>query len=168
MQILFRAIRARGKHPAWVEIAKEIERTLDTRVKPRMLEYPRKVVASWEHKPDFKARKRVTRTGISLYVYPTGENAKYWQWTSRGTKPHIIEPKRAAALRFPSLYQPKTTPRGPGYKGSGKSSGPIVFALKVHHPGTKARKFEEAWARYNKKWFRKEMENAIRRGARRA
>lgn len=40
-----------------------------------------------------------------------------------GTRPHVIEPKHAKALRFPS-------------KG-----GTIVYAKRVNHPGTKANPF---------------------------
>ena len=39
-----------------------------------------------------------------------------------GTKPHVIRPRRAKALRF-------------------ELGDKIVFAKKVHHPGIKARKF---------------------------
>lgn len=168
MRILLRRVRGRRKHPNWSGIAKEVEKTLDAKVKPRLLDYPRRIVASWEHKPEFRAMKRVTRGDIRVYIYPTGPNKKYWIWTSRGTKPHVIEPKNAPVLAFPSIYTPKTTVRGPGYKGPGTSSGPTVFAMHVEHPGTKPRHFEEAWGRWAKTWFRREMENAIRRGARRA
>lgn len=168
MQILLRPVRSRKTHPNWTGIVKEVERELDSYVKPRLLDYPRRIVASWEHKPDFKAMKRVTKDAISVYVYPTGPHRDIWQWVSRGTKPHIIRPKRAKVLAFPEIYEPRTTVRGPGYKGPGKSSGPTVFAKEVHHPGTKARHFEEAWGRWAKTWFRKAMENAMRRGARRA
>lgn len=39
-----------------------------------------------------------------------------------GTRPHIIRPRRAQALRF-------------------RMGGRIVFAKLVHHPGTRARPF---------------------------
>lgn len=39
-----------------------------------------------------------------------------------GTRPHIIRPKRAKALRF-------------------RVGGKVVFARIVHHPGTRARPF---------------------------
>jgi hypothetical protein len=168
MKILVRQVRGRRKHPNWSGIVKETERTLDAVAKPRLLEYPKKIVANWEHKPEFRAMKRITRNSIRVYVYPMGPNKKYWVWTSRGTRPHPIEPKRAPILAFPSIYIPKTQPRGPSYGGPGTSSGPTVFAMHVDHPGTKPRHFEEAWGRWAKTWFRREMENAMRRGARRA
>jgi hypothetical protein len=169
MQILLRRIKGRKKAPNWTGIVKEVERTLDRYVKPRLLGYPKKIVANWEHKPDFKAMKRITRDAIKVYIYPTGEHKDIWQYVSRGTKPHIIRPKKkGGVLAFPLVYVPKTKPRGPSYGGPGKSSGPTIFAKEVKHPGTKPRHFEEAWARWAKTWFRREMENAMRRGARRA
>lgn len=168
MQIFWREIRGRKKHPNWSGIVKEVERTLDNVVKPRLLEYPKKIVADWDHQPEFKARKRVTKDSISVYAYPSGPYKDIWYWVSRGTKPHPIEPVNAPALAFPSIYTPHTQPRGPSYGGPGKSSDATVFALHVDHPGTKARKFEEAWGRWGKTWFRREMENAIKRGARKA
>jgi hypothetical protein len=175
MQILLRRIKGRKKAPNWTGIAKEVERTLDRYVKPRLLEYGERVTANWEHKPAFKAKKRVTKEGISVYVYPT-KNKDIWTWVSRGTgihgpkkKPYRIPKTGKKLLAFPSVYAPKTKPRGPSYGGSGESSGPTHFAMYIKdHPGIKGRHFEEAWARWAKTWFRREMENAMRRGARRA
>jgi len=176
MRILLRRVKGRAKHPNWSGIAKEVERTLDTVVKPRLLDYPRRIVASWQHQPEFKAMKKVTRADIRIYVYPTGPHKDIWIYVSRGTglygpkkSKYPIEPKKkGGVLAFPSVYVPKTTVRGPGYKGPGKSSGPTIFAKHVMHPGIKGRRFEEAWARWGKTWFRREMENAMKRGARRA
>jgi hypothetical protein len=167
VRVLLRQVRGRKKSPRWTEIAKEVERSMESTVKPRILEYAEKIVANWEHMPQFKARKSVGKE-ILLYVYPTGPNAVYWIWTSRGTKAHKITPKKASVLAFPTGYAPKTSPRGPSYGGPGKATGPTVFAVEVDHPGTRPRHFEEAWARWAKTWFRREIENAMRRGARRA
>jgi HK97 gp10 family phage protein len=57
---------------------------------------------------------------ISVSIYPTVNYAKFVEY---GTKPHVILPKRAKALRF------KT-------KG-----GKWVITRKVQHPGTKANAF---------------------------
>jgi len=176
MRILIKRVKGRAKHPNWSGIAKEAEKTLDAVVKPRLLEYGNKVVANWEHKPQFKARKSVTKDAISVDVWPAGPHRDIWIWVSRGTglygpkhRKYPITPKKpGGVLVFPSVYIPKTRPRGPSYSGPGSSSGPTIFAKKVMHPGIKPRHFEEAWARWGKTWFRREMENAMRRGARRA
>jgi hypothetical protein len=44
------------------------------------------------------------------------------QFLEKGTRPHIIRARRAAALRF-------------------EMGGRVVFARSVHHPGTRARPF---------------------------
>jgi hypothetical protein len=184
-RVLYRTVRARAGYPEWEAIRREVERTIDAEVKPVLLGYFNRIVASWKNKPKFRARKRVTRDGSSVYVYPTGEHADKWRWVSGGTDPHTIEPteaskRRAAAegkvatLRFqwggPGSYKPKTRPSGK-YKGPGKASGPIVFFSKVEHPGNKPREFEKViarWYRMRRPNFSRQVENAMRRGARKA
>jgi hypothetical protein len=75
-------------------------------------------------------------------------------------------------LRFnwagPGSYKARTTTSG-GYKGPGKSTGPLVAFKEVTHPGFPARHFEQWVARwYGSKHmnFRCRMENAMRRGLR--
>jgi len=168
VRILVRSIRGRKKAPNWKAIAEEAKRAMRTTVCERVMGYAERIVANWEHKPGFQCRTSLRPEGFVLYVFPTGPNKKYWIWTSRGTPPHSIDPVNAAVLAFSASYTPKTQARGPSYGGSGKSSGPMVFASHVDHPGTTPRHFEEAWARWAKKPFRREMENAMRRGARKA
>jgi len=49
-------------------------------------------------------------------------NLSYAEMVHDGTRPHVIRPRRAKALRF-------------------RSGGRIVFVTVVHHPGTRARPF---------------------------
>jgi hypothetical protein len=148
----------------------EIRSTIDKKVKKRAIEYCEKVVSNWEHKPKFIGSTYIDSDKISLYVEPVGENAKYWIWTSRGTKPHqisagtVIKKKRSSLLAFRKNYNPKTRP-GPTYGGPGKGSGPIVFARVVNHPGTRPRKFEEWIGKNIKGEFRSDIEAAFRRGS---
>jgi len=168
--VLFRPIRkATSRNPKWTLIADEVKRTIDDVVKPRVLKYHQNIVAPWDHPPEFKAAKFVTKDGITVRVWATGQNAKYWIWVTQGTKPHKIRPKKkGGVLAFPANYKPHTTVAGPGYKGPGTSSGPTIFATEVNHPGTKARPFISAIARWSKTWFSREMKNAIARGKRKA
>ena len=62
---------------------------------------------------------------IKTEIYPT---VNYAYWVHKGTRPHIIRPSRARALRF------KT------------KTGKIVYTKLVQHPGTKANKFVERTA----------------------
>lgn len=54
--------------------------------------------------------------------WTVGSDVEYAPMVNDGTKPHIIRPKRAKALRF-------------------RVGGKVVFARVVHHPGTRARPF---------------------------
>lgn len=59
---------------------------------------------------------RPTAAGFSVDIAYTAPQAEF---TEKGTRPHVIRPRRAKALRF-------------------VSGGRTVFARVVHHPGTKA------------------------------
>lgn len=67
-------------------------------------------------------RIEARRTLTLRSVYTIGSDVEYAQMVHDGTRPHIIRPKRAKALRF-------------------RIGGRIVYAKVVHHPGTKARPF---------------------------
>lgn len=54
--------------------------------------------------------------------WTVGSDVEYAPMVNDGTRPHIIRPRRAKALRF-------------------KVGGRTVFAKVVHHPGTRARPF---------------------------
>ena len=172
MKILIKRVRGRAKAPNWAAMAKEVKRTMDARVKPALLREFKKVVTDWDHKPGFAARKYVNKGAIEVAVYPTGTNKKIWRYVSEGTPPHVIRPKHAKTLRFqwggPGSYKPKTT-TAPSWGGPGTvSGGKTVYRQEVHHPGTEARNFERYIADQYLPKFRKEIENAMRRGARRA
>ena len=145
---------------------------MDQRVKPALVKEFGKVVQNWENKPRFAARKYTNQGAIEVAVYPTGKNKAIWRYVSEGTRPHTIRPKNAKALRFvwggPGSYKPKTTTK-PSWGGPGTvSGGEVVYRQEVHHPGTEARNFEKYIADQYRARFRKEIENAMRRGARRA
>jgi hypothetical protein len=146
---------------------------IDKQVRKQAVALANEIVDNWENKPKFVASLFVERDSIALYVEPIGPNAKLWDWTSRGTKPHIIaagtrlKGGRKSKLLFKRNHTPKTTP-GPTWGGSGKSSGPWVSKRVVKHPGTKPRKFEEWIGKQIKADFRREVENAFRRGMRKA
>lgn len=98
-----------------------------------------KTTATWKHQPEFKSRVTLGKT-VNLIVGTTDE---IYGYVDRGTKPHIIRPKKAKVLAFPGgKYHAKTKPRFIGSMPGG-SSGATVFSQEVHHPGTKARKFTE-------------------------
>lgn len=170
MKILFRPIKGRSGHPKFTAIAEEVIATLNSEVKPALLVAFNLRVMNWEHKPEFKARGQITRTGTSVYVWPAGKNADIWRYVSNGTRAHDIEPKgEGYPLRFmwggPGSYKPKTKPPGK-FGGPGIVMGEPVAFYKVHHPGNEPRNFEKNISKDFTPWFKRTVENAMRRGIR--
>lgn len=60
--------------------------------------------------------------------------AAYAAYVEFGTRPHVIRPKRAKALRFAPKGQTRLS-------GAPKAGAQVIFAKKVDHPGTKAQPF---------------------------
>lgn len=70
----------------------------------------------------------------------TRATAAYAAFVEFGTRAHDIVPRVRKALRF--------APGGSGrLSGSPRSGGPVVFAKRVHHPGTRAHPFMAPGAR---------------------
>jgi len=179
MRVSVRQVRGRKKHPNWSGIVKEVERTLDRETKPMLIEYHKRITDEWSgEKPVFKAKKRVTRDAITVYVYPIGGKGKdKWIWLTQGTglygpkhaKYPIKPKKKGGVLAFPSVYTPRTRAGAGGqYKGPGTSSGDTVVVKSVMHPGIRPRPFHKVIARWARPKFYRQMEAAMKRGARRA
>jgi hypothetical protein len=147
-----------------------LENALENEAKPHFVDAFKAIVADWDHAPDFAARKSITNDSITVSVYATGKNKQIYEYVTKGTRPHTISAKNAPSLVFmwggPGSYKPKTAPGGvfggPGVVVGGK----LTFRKQVHHPGTKARKFEEFIRKREKVWFSRTMENAWRRAIR--
>lgn len=146
---------------------REVRDALRTEVAPLAIRIMEEVVENWDNKPQFAGASIVDPNEIKLFVEPFGPNAKYWEWTSRGTRPHIIRARRVPFLIFRDTYEPKTTPGPPPtWGGPGTSSGDYVRKKEVQHPGTTPRHFEEYVANRVVNDFRRIVENAIKRGIR--
>jgi hypothetical protein len=89
---------------------------------------------SWKHKAPMHTERgpwwRASGTDDDIYGY-----------VSKGTKAHVIRARKGGRLAFgPST--PKTRPGS--LTGSAGSRGPVdTFRRQVHHPGTKARRFDK-------------------------
>ena len=95
------------------------------------------------------AKARVPRkTGFlarSIIVGPVGEthalvyvNASYAAAVELGAKPHVIVPKKASVLAWPTAAGNR---RLSGRARKGTKASDMTFAMKVHHPGNKAKPF---------------------------
>ena len=129
-------------------------RVLDQEIRSGMHKIGRQVrndfratVRTWDGKPDFELKVSVAfvrRGNARMDIGPIGdeEAVENWLRQQEGTKPHVIRPKQASRLIFSGTYRAKTTPRVLG-SGPGGSSGPLVVAREVRHPGTEAREWIE-------------------------
>jgi hypothetical protein len=121
-------------------------------------------VKTWEHKPRFEEAISLKGAGPQFLV---GTDDEIYKFVDKGTKPHIIRPKKARALHFMGGYRAKTKPNVIG-SSSGGASGPEVFTKHVNHPGTKARGFEEAIGKKWDKQFKKRMHTAMKKAAKKS
>lgn len=102
----------------------------------RLLKQP---TAFWSSQPAFDRKIRVSSRGAEATV--TTDDKRYL-WTNYGTRPHVIRPKGPGyPLRFQGGYSPATRP-GSLAPGIGKATGSVIYAYEVHHPGTRARRFD--------------------------
>jgi hypothetical protein len=81
-----------------------------------------------QRKTGFTARSisavQVTSSGFSTEAHGAAPFLEF------GTKPHIIRPKNAKALRWASAGNSRLS-------GAPRSGAPVMFAKVVHHPGTR-------------------------------
>lgn len=113
--------------------------------------------ATWDHEVKFEKLIQVGPKSVEILVDTDDEIYRY---VNEGTKAHDILPKNANVLAFPSAFRPKSQP-GRQTSGAGFKGGPTRFSMGVHHPGTKARRFDKViMKRFNPK-FKRRMELAM-------
>lgn len=115
-----------------------------------------KPTSTWQTKVAFQikaiANGRIISTTNEIYGY-----------VSKGTRPHVIRAKNARYLNFPSASSPKTSP-GSLDSGAGSRGPADTFRRQVFHPGTEARKFDEAAAKIARVEYPKRMQEAVKQG----
>jgi hypothetical protein len=117
------------------------------------------VVSTWVNKPAFEIYSRDTgyKQIREVSIYGNKKAVAIWFYVDKGTKPHIIRPKKPGGrLRFGSQFAPKTAFRAK-FGGAGKSGGKPVYRQLVRHPGTKARDFSGAYKEDAQKQVRTEI-----------
>lgn len=127
-----------------IKIGKPITRLFDSETLTRVLlaeaeavqaDY-QKTVKTWTNKPVFKIKPE------GKFAVFVGTSDTIYGYVELGTRPHIIRPKRAKALRFNSAgFKPKTTPSQLTAVSGSPASPPTVYTQEVNHPGTQARNF---------------------------
>jgi len=113
---------------------------------------------SWKRKVKFVKEISVGPNSVDVLV---GTDDQIYGYVDEGTKKHAIVPKKAKMLAFKTGGAPKTMP-GIMVATKGAQGVNQVFAKKVMHPGTKARKFSKT---IQKEWnvkFKRRMEKAVK------
>ena len=124
----------------------------------------KKTYKTWDHKPKFTKKVKVTGKGIEWVV---GTDDQIYQWVSDGTKgPYPIPKSGPGLLVFPSGYKAKTTPNILFSQRGGPFGSPVFVKGQVMHPGIKARNFDTTVVQYVNPWWVKWTEDAIKTGAR--
>jgi hypothetical protein len=155
VRVRFETIRVKGdKNQIAKQARKAIDAALEAEAKDVKIDLE-KPTKSWRNKPTFKVTQQKKSWKITT-------RQKYYVWTDYGTRAHIIVPKKAQMLVFPPNSRPKTRPGslkgGPGARGTGR-----VWASRVRHPGTDARKFSEQAAQRSRKRFPPRFAQIMRR-----
>jgi hypothetical protein len=157
-QVMRRFQHATRKYPEWVQ--EGINRTVqDIRAD---LE---RSTATWTHDVDFDVS--ISRQGKTVTT-TVGTDDEIFGYVDRGTKPHIITPKRPGyPLRFRSGYKAKTIP-GRIWSRPGGSFGNMIHAMVVHHPGFPGRHILETVTRKHEKSLLRYINLAIGAGLQKA
>jgi len=139
------------------------------------------VVSDWssDSRPEFELKVNVWSDELSVIVKPKrtrgrrerAKPAEIFNFVDKGTKPHVILPKRRNKRRRlvfvwggPGSYLAKTQPVAVAHAGDGKVvDGRVVAFPKVNHPGSKARLFSETIQQQTYPEFRRIVENAFRK-----
>lgn len=156
------------------DFVKEMGRYARANVAPEIEEECLNIVADWHHKPDFRVRVIAGKHssipggfGFAIDAWPTGPNAIYWKWSSKGTPEHFIPtegPKSDGFLWFQEDYDPKVEIVNKQlFRGTGEESGALLKRKRVLHPGITPREFEKYIIREYRPRYREHMADAIAR-----
>lgn len=138
-----------------------IYNTMRTKTAPEVQNLFKRTVEGWHNKPTFTHRMGRGPDHVSVTVYPGfGKNADQYALVNAGSPEHPITARNAPFLLFQRGYHSATKPRV-------LSSRPYVryghywLQKSVHHPGFKAREFDQEIADQYQDTFRQDMQNAI-------
>lgn len=156
--------KSKGKSPQYQEYASAIRKRLfSSRVKPKILAYPKDITRAWEHKVTFAVRIYPGKGNINIALYATGKNAWLWKLNVEGTKAYKIKAKKGKVLAFPTGYKRKTPKRYKGARGSG-AHGPMAFAKEVKHPAVEGTHHDIKWMEWAGSLIWTEVNKALKEG----
>lgn len=92
-------------------------------------------VRTWRNKPEFTERQTSDAVTVST-------DNQIYEYVDKGTRPHMIRPKKAKKLRFfREGFQSKTTPNNLYARKGRQANKGLTFSDSVHHPGFEGRNF---------------------------
>lgn len=156
--ILFKPIRPSKfrKAEIWYELQYEINK-----IGKEIEQEFNKTTNYWKHKPSFAKETNISNDKIEVLV---GTDDEIYRYVNDGAKDHIIVPVKAPFLVFQTgKYHASTTPGSLISKQHGRGGKYHRHSI-VHHPGIKARKFDEQIKKRWEKKFNTRIEKAIKRG----
>jgi hypothetical protein len=157
-QVLRQVHRATRQYPEWVQEG------INHTVQDIRADLERSVM-TWNHPVDFDVS--VTRQGKTITT-TVGTDDEIFGYVDRGTKPHIITPKRPGyPLRFRSGYKAKTMP-GRIWSRPGGAFGNMIRTMVVHHPGFPGRHILETATKKHEKSLLRYINLAITAGLQKA
>ncbi len=162
--IVFKSIKPAT--PFRSSIFREEIKATAAKVEKEILKDFQKTTATWEHKVKFNAEVKAGGEASGVGVDVTTKD-KVYRFVEGGTKKHLIKAKRKGILAFKTGGRAKTKPRVIS-STAGRGGNKQAFAKVVHHPGTKAREFSKTIGRKWQPQFRREMDAAIKRAAKRS
>lgn len=133
-----------GKDPLHAAgLARAVKNTLNAVAKGAKVDFG-VTTRTWTNKPEF------TIDTPSEDRRVVGTDDKIYDFVDKGTKPHIIRPRRGKVLTWMgTAYRAKTSP-GQIKSVKGGNNNSIVYTKIVQHPGTQARNFtiaiRDKWA----------------------
>jgi len=90
-----------------------------------------------------------------------GTDNEIYGYVDKGTRPHIIRPKKAKALRFNTVFRAKTIPNQLTAR-AGLSAPPVAIRMEVHHPGNEPRNFTKLIAQRSEARFSRNIARAMK------
>lgn len=113
------------------------------------------IVGTWTNPP---------KTTVLVYQFKREfriEDDRF-NWANKGTRPRLIQVRRARALRFYGDWKAKTRP-GQLKSGAGNRGSRPVFRRWVRHPGIRARNWDPLIKEAADRFVRQRMDEQMRR-----
>ena len=118
--------------------------------------------STWESSVKF--RRKDNLRGSKAFSTLTDTSDEIYSLVSRGTRPHVIQPRRARRLVFKGTFRAKTLPGTIRARQGGQSGGTVVTTV-VEHPGTEPRNFDRTLKEKHEPLFRSRVQDAMDRAA---